>query len=81
MRLDGYPAAFAFTVGEIRMMLALNGKAIRCEICGRSSVNPATSGIESDEDAVVITVCHSCGPIDLEVMELCRESTVGCSAN
>jgi hypothetical protein len=84
MRLDSHPAAFVFLLkgGMSLMISALHSNSFTCEICGRCAVNPTTIGIESDSDITLeILLCHSCGPLDLELMHLCREITVGCTVN
>jgi transcription elongation factor Elf1 len=62
--------------------LELNRKYFACEVCGKRTINPKTMGIELDKDAVSpIQLCHHCGPIDVDVMQLCRETTIGCTDN
>ena len=64
------------------IILALHSKDFVCEVCGQIAANPTTVGIESEKDIMLqIPLCDSCGPIDLELMQLCREVTVGCSVN
>jgi hypothetical protein len=63
-------------------MLALQRKRFVCEVCGHSAANPTTLGIESERDLLLqIPLCYSCGPLDLELMQLCREITIGCTVN
>jgi transcription elongation factor Elf1 len=63
-------------------ILAPPSKHFTCEVCGQSAANPTIVGIESERDIMLqISLCHSCGPIDLELMQLCREVTLGCAAN
>jgi hypothetical protein len=39
-------------------------------------------GIEWEKDIMLqIPLCDSCGFIDLELMQLCREITLGCTVN
>jgi hypothetical protein len=53
-----------------------------CEVCGENGINPATMGIESERNiARSIQLCRGCGPIDLELMQLCGEIPIGCSDN
>jgi hypothetical protein len=64
------------------MILAGHSKRFTCEVCGESAPNPTTVGIESEKGVMLqIPLCHGCGPIDLELMQLCREITLGCTAN
>lgn len=63
-------------------ILALQSKRFTCGICGQTAANPTTLGIESERDIMLqIPLCHGCGPIDLELMQLCREITIGCTLN
>jgi len=63
-------------------ILELQNKHFTCEVCGQSAANPTTVGIESEKDIMLqISLCPSCGPLDLELMQLCREVTVGCTVN
>jgi hypothetical protein len=51
-------------------------------VCSESAANPATMGIESDRESTSpIQLCHGCGPINLDVMQLCREATIGRADN
>jgi hypothetical protein len=53
-----------------------------CEVCGERAATPTTMGLESDRGHTAsIELCHGCGPIDLDLMQLCREVTIGCAAN
>lgn len=62
--------------------LELNNNYFICEVCGEGTDNPTTMGIESGNDAIsLIKLCHGCGPIDLDVMQLCREVTIGYTNN
>jgi hypothetical protein len=57
-------------------------KYFACEVCGKSGDNETTTGIELDSDITrPIQLCHVCGPIDPELMHLCREITIGCAGN
>jgi hypothetical protein len=39
-------------------------------------------GIELDRNLTSsIRLCGGCGAIDLDLMQLCRESTIGCGVN
>ena len=63
-------------------MLELQNKDLVCEVCGENIDNRTTVGVESDEDSAwPIRLCHSCGPIDIHLMQLCREITIGCTDN
>jgi hypothetical protein len=60
----------------------VHSKAFVCEACDESVANPAMMGIESDRHlSLSIRLCQSCGPIDLDLMQLCREITVDCNKN
>jgi hypothetical protein len=60
-------------------MLDLPNKSLVCEVCSQNIHNPATIGFESDQTSTwPIRLCHRCGPIDIDLMQLCREITVGC---
>ena len=57
-------------------------KTFFCEICEAAAVDPLTMGIESSrEDNSLIQLCRGCGPVDLDLMQLCREATIGCAVN
>jgi hypothetical protein len=63
-------------------MLELQSKAFVCEVCGESAANPRMVGVESDSDTISpIRLCHRCGPIDIDLMQLCREITIDCTDN
>ena len=63
-------------------MLELQNKDLVCEVCGENIHNRTTVGVQSDEDGTwPIRLCHSCGPIDSDLMQLCREITIGCTDN
>lgn len=63
-------------------MSELQNKDPVCEVCGERSDNRTTVGVESDEESTwPIRLCHRCGPIDLELMQLCREITIDCKVN
>jgi hypothetical protein len=56
-------------------MLELQSQDFVCEVCGESAANPRMVGVESDRDITLpIRLCHRCGPIDIDLMQLCRES-------
>ena len=39
-------------------------------------------GIDSNRESdSLIQLCRDCGPIDLELMQICRETTIGCRDN
>ena len=62
--------------------LQLNRKIFVCEVCGESADHATTIGIESGKAMICpIQICQVCGPIDLDVMQLCREITIGCTDN
>jgi len=53
-----------------------------CEVCGESTAIRTTMGLESDGgNTASIELCHGCGPIDLDLMQLCREATIQCAGN
>jgi hypothetical protein len=63
-------------------ILELQSKDFVCEVCDKSAANSATVGLESDRDITwPIRLCHRCGPIDIDLMQLCREVTIGCTDN
>lgn len=38
------------------------------------------AGLELNRDAVsAIRLCRQCGPVDLDLMRICREVTIGCA--
>jgi hypothetical protein len=62
--------------------LEICSKPFVCEVCGYCGTNPSTTGIESGTDMTsLIQLCHGCGPIDLDLMQLCREISIGCTDN
>ena len=57
-------------------------RSFLCEICEKTAVNPLTMGIESDRQfSSLIQLCSACGAIDPDLMQLCRETTIGCAVN
>lgn len=63
-------------------MLELQNKDLVCEVCGENIDNRTTVGLESDRDITgPVRLCRRCGPIDLDLMQLCREVTIGCTDN
>ena len=63
-------------------ILELQSKDFVCEICDKSVANSATVGLQSDRDTTwPVQLCRLCGPIDLDLMQLCREVTIGCTDN
>ena len=63
-------------------MLELQSKDFVCEVCGESAAKPRMVGVESDRDiTLLIRLCHRCGPIDIDLMQLCREITIDCTDN
>lgn len=62
--------------------LELNKYVFACEICDEITVNSPTMGIELDRNLTSsIRLCGGCGAIDLDLMQLCRETTIGCGVN
>jgi len=56
--------------------------ATTCLICEKFVRVAPLSGIEdSEKRALPIKNCPHCGPIDFEVMQLCREVVTRCKAN
>jgi hypothetical protein len=63
-------------------LILLQIKNLVCEVCGDGTDNATTVGVESDTDSVSpIRLCHRCGPIDIDLMQLCREITIACTDN
>jgi len=63
-------------------LVHLQIKDFVCEVCGDGADNATTVGVESDSDVISpIRLCHRCGPIDTELMQLCREITIDCTSN
>lgn len=63
-------------------ILEWNSKYFVCEVCGESTANPTTMGIQSDKDfAFPVQLCRFCGPLNLDLMQLCCEVTIGCTDN
>lgn len=63
-------------------MLGLKPKNVVCEVCQETTANPIIIGVESDVATTwPVQLCHRCGFIDIELMQLCREITIGCSGN
>jgi len=57
-------------------------KPFICEICEELLIKPLTMAIESDREfSSLVQLCPACGAVDLELMQLCREATISCSAN
>lgn len=51
---------------------------LTCDICGEGSKrNPVGGLLETMSMTIPLETCIYCGPIDLEVMQFCKESTVG----
>jgi hypothetical protein len=63
-------------------LVQLQIKDFVCEVCGHGADNATTVGVESDSDVISpIRLCHRCGPIDIDLMQLCREITIDCTDN
>lgn len=63
-------------------LVALQIKDFVCEVCGDGTDKAATVGVELERDFLSpIRLCRSCGPIDIDLMQLCREITIDCSVN
>jgi len=63
-------------------LVLLQIKDFVCEVCGDGVDNATTVGVESDSDIISpIRLCHRCGPIDIDLMQLCREITIACTDN
>jgi hypothetical protein len=53
-----------------------------CEVCEQTAVKPAAMGIDANREFnSTIQLCRECGPIDLELMQICREATIECRNN
>jgi hypothetical protein len=53
-----------------------------CEICGeRSSASPLAGMDATDVLVLPIRMCSHCGPVYLELMQLCRELALDCLDN
>ncbi|HXV82543.1 MAG TPA: hypothetical protein VEG60_21985 [Candidatus Binatia bacterium] len=53
-----------------------------CEVCGDGADKATTVGVELEGDFISpLRLCHRCGPIDLDLMQLCREITIDCNVN
>jgi len=53
-----------------------------CEICGESNRELPLGGLTDVMSMTFpIGTCPSCGPIDWEVMQICRETVVGSNLN
>ena len=62
--------------------LELQNKNFVCEICEENNTNPIMAGVELDGDRMwPVRLCRGCGPIDLALMQFCREITIGCKDN
>jgi hypothetical protein len=63
-------------------LVQLQVKDFLCEVCGDGEDNAATVGLELESDMISpIRLCHHCGPIDTDLMQLCREITIACTDN
>ena len=64
------------------ILVHLKIKVYICEVCGDGADNGTTVGVESDSDIIsTIRLCHRCGPINIDLMQLCREITIACTSN
>jgi hypothetical protein len=62
--------------------LESKSQAFACEVCGEAVAVLTTMGMESDSRFTTpIKLCQQCGAIDLDLMQLCREATIGCAEN
>ena len=53
-----------------------------CEACEIGNLNQTVMGMEINEsDQQPIYLCEKCGPIDLELMQFCRELVTRCDNN
>ncbi len=79
----GSPAAVSLKNRDFYMCIYESAqKSFICEICQKPAVNPLTMGVESEiQFNSVIQLCRACGPVNLDLMQICRESTVGCMVN
>lgn len=53
-----------------------------CEACDKRILNQVVSGVEVNMSwQMPMRLCVSCGVIDLDLMQFCREVTIGCDQN
>jgi hypothetical protein len=53
-----------------------------CEVCEETAMNRLAMGMDSNREFnSPIQLCRQCGPIDLELMQICREATIQCRNN
>jgi hypothetical protein len=53
-----------------------------CEGCNQNIKGETVMGLEADNfSCSQIRLCDSCGPIDLPLMQYCRELVLGCNEN
>lgn len=53
-----------------------------CEACDQNILSRISTGIEVDEYGYsTINLCKKCGSIDADLMQFCREVTLGCNDN
>ncbi len=63
-------------------MNALNEISYLCGICGQSCNHLPTGGvIHTDSMTFPVRICPACGPHQGEVMQICREFTLGILKN
>jgi hypothetical protein len=57
-------------------------KSFFCEVCEQTAVNPVAMGMDGNQQFnSTIQLCRECGPVDLELMQVCREATISCRDN
>jgi len=59
----------------------LEGVSIVCEACETSKTEIVMGVQLNDFYESAVYMCQSCGPIDLNLMQFCRESVIGCNDN
>jgi len=72
-----------YTVKESKIRLR-EVQAVKrlCEACNQNILGKIVIGIETDTYACTpICLCESCGLIDLDLMQFCREIVLGCNEN
>jgi hypothetical protein len=53
-----------------------------CEACDQDIVTKIVIGMKADANAYSpVYLCKKCGPIDIDLMQFCRELTIGCNEN
>ena len=62
--------------------LEIKNERFLCAVCGKTTEKATLGGVDlSGKVLTPIEVCPYCGPIDLEAMQLCRETATDCMRN